>query len=223
MYTLNQTKTRNHIYSISNFLSDMEIKKIFDICKDREFVDAAIGSEVNVKENKNFLNDHKLINPHQGVVKRIRKTNVKWIYLDEHSNWLFKKIICCINKVNSENYNYLLKYVEDLQFSEYSSENKGFYSKHTDCGDLYDMENFVDIRKLSFSIQLSDPKDYEGGELKFYTRKKSIYTNEEEYVVAKKDKGSIIFFPSKTLHEVSPVTRGNRNSLVGWVCGPNLF
>ena len=32
--------------------------------------------------------------------------------------------------------------------------------------------------------------------------------------------GSISFFPSYTIHEVKPVTRGTRYSLVGWACGP---
>jgi len=32
--------------------------------------------------------------------------------------------------------------------------------------------------------------------------------------------GSISFFPSYTIHEVTPVTSGVRYSLVGWACGP---
>jgi len=30
----------------------------------------------------------------------------------------------------------------------------------------------------------------------------------------------MIFFPSYTLHEVTPVTKGTRYTLVGWVHGP---
>ena len=62
------------------------------------------------------------------------------------------------------------------------------------------------------SIQLTDPSEYEGGELQLKS-KNSITT------VSKK-KGTIIFFPSFMLHRVTPVTKGVRHSLVGWITGP---
>ena len=36
----------------------------------------------------------------------------------------------------------------------------------------------------------------------------------------KRKKGTIIFFPSYTLHEVTKVTKGTRRALVGWATGP---
>ena len=51
----------------------------------------------------------------------------------------------------------------------------------------------------------------------------TLFTNKEEYDVAKKDKGTITFFPSHVLHEVTPVTKGTRYSLVSWVQGPNIL
>ena len=223
MNILRQNKEICPIISIPNFLSDLEINQIFNLSKEKEFIDAVIDNKLNKKENHNLLTDHKIINLNVGVVKSTRETNIKWISLDENSNWLFKKIIQCINETNVNNYGYILKFVEDIQFAEYTSQTKGFYSKHTDCGNRFGMENFVDIRKLSFSIQLSDLNDYEGGELKFYTGKKSIYANKEKGDTAKKDKGTIILFPSHVLHEVTPVTKGIRYSLVSWVQGPNIL
>lgn len=223
MNILRQNKEIYPIISIPNFLSDLEINQIFDLSKEKQFIDATVGNKLNKEENHNLLTDHKIINPNVGVVKSTRETNLKWISLDENSNWLFKKVIQCINETNVNNYGYILKFVEDIQFAEYTSQTKGFYSKHIDCGNRFGMENFVDIRKLSFSIQLSDSSDYEGGELKFYTGKKSIYTNKEEGDTAKKDKGTIILFPSHVLHEVTPVTKGIRYSLVSWVQGPNIL
>ena len=101
-----------------------------------------------------------------------------------------------------------------MQFSEYTEEKGGFYSKHRDCGIKQSMENYVDIRKLSFTIQLTDENEYEGGELIFY------HDNKEKK--APKSKGTIIFFESDISHEVTPVTKGVRHSLVSWVQGPNL-
>ena len=212
----------NPIVSISNFLSNSEINQIFQLCEKKEFVDGSVGKDLDEKKY-NFLKDYKVINPNHGKVKRIRQSSVKWISADDDSKWLFEKIIKCINYVNVDNYGYVLKFVDDFQFTKYTSECEGFYSKHVDCGDKYEIENFLDIRKLSFSIQLSDSDEYEGGELKFYNNKKSLYTNEEEYDIAKKDKGTIIFFPSHILHEVTPVTKGTRHSLVSWVLGPNII
>ena len=72
------------------------------------------------------------------------------------------------------------------------------------------MCNFV-IRKLSISIQLTDPKEYEGGELILYDCEKGEEMNKEQ--------GTLIMFPSYTLHEIKPVIKGERNSLVTWVTG----
>lgn len=228
MNLLRQNKVTHPIVSIPNFLSDSEINQIFDLVKDEKFFEGYVGdvggSNKFIEEKpNNLLINHKIVNPNQGVVKRVRETNLKWILLNEHSNWLFKKVIQCINEVNANNYNYVLKFVEDFQFSEYTDSTEGFYAKHIDCGDKYSIETFVDIRKLSFSIQLSSSDDYEGGELRLYSGKKSIYTNKEDLHIAKKEKGTITFFPSHILHEVTPVTKGTRYSLVSWVQGPNLI
>jgi len=67
-------------------------------------------------------------------------------------------------------------------------------------------------RKLSFSMQLTDPSEYEGGNTR-------LITSHEPFDIPK-TKGSITFFPSYTLHDVQPITKGTRKALVGWVLGP---
>lgn len=69
-------------------------------------------------------------------------------------------------------------------------------------------------RKLSMSLQLSDPNDYEGGEL-------LLHLSHNPTVISKQ-KGMMVFFPSHTLHEVTPVTKGERYSLVAWIHGSKL-
>ena len=69
-------------------------------------------------------------------------------------------------------------------------------------------------RKLSFSIQLTNPDLYEGGDLNIYKEKTPIQ--------ASRALGTINFFPSYVLHRVTPVTKGYRNCLVGWVSGPKF-
>jgi len=201
------------IYWVDNFLTDNEIEKIKIHARTLITQDAKVGVKEK-KEKKEFTLDYHIKDPNKGVVPRSRITDIKWILLNEDTNWLFKKIIDKIIDVNSKNFDLQLKFVEDLQFSEYTEEKRGFYSKHRDCGLKKSLDNYVDIRKLSFTIQLTDENDYEGGELIFYI--------DDEEKKAPKSKGTIVFFESDILHEVTPVTKGVRHSLVSWVQGPNL-
>ena len=99
-------------------------------------------------------------------------------------------------------------YHDDFQYTKYYGGDQGHYDWHMDLGP--NMSN----RKLSCVIQLSDPSDYEGGELEFNLG----YT----ILSVPKGKGVITFFPSFLLHRVTPVTKGTRISLVTWLCGANL-
>ena len=68
-------------------------------------------------------------------------------------------------------------------------------------------ETYEQIRKLSFSLQLSDPDDYEGGNVQLLDENNKIY-------IAPRQRGSIILFDSRTKHRVLKVTKNlNTNSL----------
>lgn len=62
---------------------------------------------------------------------------------------------------------------------------------------------------LSFTLFLSDPASYEGGELILDTP-----SGEDAYKGAT---GSLVLYPTTQLHRVAPVTRGTRYVAVGWV------
>ena len=74
------------------------------------------------------------------------------------------------------------------------------------------------VRKLSMTVNLTNPNNYAGGNLKFdlgaHAGKKRFKVCEEI-----RPQGSIIIFPSFTYHCVTPVTRGTRYSLVLWSLG----
>jgi len=214
MYLLRTHKEIHSVYWVDNFLSKEEIDKIIEYTKQINPEQPKVGNPVQGKTKKPFTPDYHIKNLNIGNVPRIRHSVIKWIELNQNTDWLYKKIISQIHKVNQENFDYILKFIEKLQFTEYNEGQQGFYSKHNDCGDNSRLENFVDIRKLSFSIQLSNPEEYEGGEL-------VIYQNNKEFV-APKTKGTIIFFQSNIFHEVKPVKKGTRYSLVSWIQGPNL-
>ena len=69
------------------------------------------------------------------------------------------------------------------------------------------------FRSLSIVVQLSDPNDYDGCDLEL------LNMGEKRPTKMMRDRGTLIAFPSYTLHRVTPATRGVRNSLVAWVTG----
>ena len=118
---------------------------------------------------------------------------------------IFEKICFVSKELNQRYFNFdIFGAIEGIQFTTYQSPS-GNYGKHTDNG------HGSTIRKLSISIQLSDPNSYIGGEL-------CLYNNENPIIMPKKQ-GQVIMFPSYVLHEVKPVTKGERISLVVWLTG----
>ena len=71
-------------------------------------------------------------------------------------------------------------------------------------------------RKLSMTIQLSDPDDYEGGDFVFNVNQIGQSPDREQL----RKKGTVLVFPSFIMHGVKPVTKGTRKSLVSWIEGP---
>jgi PKHD-type hydroxylase len=105
--------------------------------------------------------------------------------------------------VTSKYKNYVITEAEDLQFATYNVGD--FYGPHYDA----DEKN---KRILSISVQLSNPLDYEGGDLCLYGIGGSPSPTANE-------QGTMVIFPSNLLHEVEPVTKGVRYSLVQWFKG----
>jgi PKHD-type hydroxylase len=143
------------------------------------------------------------------VNKDIRACKLAWMFPNRYTEWIYQRIAGAVNQINEEYFKFDLTKLENFQFTKYKEEESGFYGKHTDpIMGQYIPEN----RKLSLVMQLSNPNEYEGGDL-------CLYVGKEPTVIEKK-KGRIIFFPSYTLHEVKPVTQGTRYTLVGWTHGP---
>ena len=134
-----------------------------------------------------------------------RNVNVQF----DNINWINALLQGYIRYANFANFNYDLsdEDKESMQISRYS-EGK-FYKKHRDYTNTRESNAFT--RKLSITVQLSDENDYEGGDLIFY--------NSSDNNKAPRGKGSVIVFDSRLYHEVTPVTKGVRYSLVKWYHG----
>ena len=116
-----------------------------------------------------------------------------------------------ILKAYYDNFQYDITGIDggEMQYTIY--EEGMFYDWHQDAG-VEALENDA-VRKLSIILQLSNPEDYEGGEVEL------INESGNPYFVPKK-RGTLIVFDSRTKHRVKEVFNGKRKSLVGWVDGP---
>jgi len=135
----------------------------------------------------------------------IRSSKITWLYSTDDLEWAFIRIKDIVLNLNNRFFNFdIFGLNEGLQFTNYKAPSNK-YGKHIDRS--------LDcvIRKLSLSIQLTNPEEYEGGELILY--------EDEKGTEMKKEQGYLVLFPSFTLHEVKLITKGERNSLVSWVSG----
>ncbi len=136
----------------------------------------------------------------------IRKSSVIFIDNTAENDWLYHKLGSVAIKTNNESYWFdLLGFHQELQLTKYTEGD--FFDWHLDFG-----AGEISARKLSVTVQLSDPDEYEGGDLQFMINQK--------IVTAPRTKGTVIVFPSFIMHRVTPITKGIRQSIVGWVSGP---
>jgi predicted 2-oxoglutarate/Fe(II)-dependent dioxygenase YbiX len=137
---------------------------------------------------------------------QIRRSHVVMLGTEEKYAWLYEKLWSAAQECNRLFFCVDIAGVEaNVQLARYDSSNLGFYNWHTDFAGIRP------LRKISISIQLSRPEDYEGGDLEL------MYGIEPHKL--DKTRGALIAFPSFMLHRVTPVTRGTRWSLVAWILG----
>jgi PKHD-type hydroxylase len=199
-----------------------QIMRIREICEKSE-EEEALTYGIENPENANHT---------------IRKNKVSW-HDNEELYSMIRPTIVDVNERTGWNYN--ITAIEPFQYTVYYGD-QNHYHWHTDtivndrtlqpdCPEDHILKNTV--RKISCSIQLTDPSEYDGGEFELLSLKEKKEENREEqlnldgYNVMEpiklphfKEKGSALFFPSFTYHRVKPVTRGIRRSLVIWLRGP---
>ena len=165
------------------------------------------------------------------IEKKKRNARNAWV---STSHWIGGFIWHYVNRANRENFMYDLDNIdgETIQYTVYGEGQ--YYGWHSDAGvaSLYkpfgigssseqgeaEATDFINtncqkVRKLSFSLLLSDPDTYEGGNLQ-------IMDEDGTSFIAPRQRGSIILFDSRCQHRVQKVTKGVRKSLVGWTVGP---
>lgn len=133
----------------------------------------------------------------------VRKSTIYAVPRNDDTRWLYEKLQTAVSEVNRQ-FRFDIEAIEEVQLACYRAGH--FYDWHMDIG-----KGSLSARKLSLSVQLSEPAAYDGGDLEIQYR---------EGGPAPRDVGTVIVFPAYLSHRVSPVTRGERWSLVAWVHGP---
>jgi PKHD-type hydroxylase len=140
----------------------------------------------------------------------IRESQISWLGAKPELQPIWEKLAVAVAEVNRRFFHFdLTGFHEPMQLGLYTGETQGHYDWHTDASPS---DTHVP-RKLSLSMLLSDPSEFEGGEFQVKTCNDAVQTLDTQ-------KGRAWFFPSYTLHRVAPVTKGVRRSLVLWVGGP---
>ncbi|MDB2389733.1 2OG-Fe(II) oxygenase [Alphaproteobacteria bacterium] len=137
-------------------------------------------------------------------MKGIRTSSIRWI----SDQWIKDLLWDYIEQANDNAFNIDIHNDAEMQFTEYHAKQAGHYDWHHDVN--WNGSTGSD-RKLSVTVQLSDPSEYEGGAFEF----DDVKTNADFA-----SKGTILIFPSYLRHRVCPVTKGTRRSLVAWFGGP---
>lgn len=144
----------------------------------------------------------------------IRRSTVGWLEPSQQNMWIYDRIQRVVGLINGKYYRFnLTGMFEQIQLTNYDSCESGNYDWHID-GLTSDIHS--PLRKLSIVVQLSDPSEFEGGNLEFMPH------GPNDIITARKSRGLIVAFPSFLPHRVTPVTKGTRQSLVVWINGPSF-
>lgn len=194
-YILRRRLCMNQLWQIwYNGITEDKIDSIIKECEPYPIISATIGDDAYMKNDQYRRSDIRWVDPFQSEWVK----DLLWRYSEE---------------ANRNAFGFDISYLREIQFTTYNSDNQGKYDWHND---IFWANPRAYDRKVSIIIQLSDSKDYEGGDFQFDS---GVPSPDPEMV---RNKGAIIVFPSFLLHRVTPVTKGTRKSLVAWVEGPKF-
>tara|TARA_E500000331_G_scaffold8287_1_gene7917 strand:- start:64 stop:696 length:633 start_codon:yes stop_codon:yes gene_type:complete len=182
---------------------------------DCSFVGKNIFDERVLSDIEEYISRQQLVDAQCGTGNSYKNKNDQSITRSTKIHWMrsqdkclvpiYHEISTKIRLINHNMWDYTYDGYEPFQYSEYD------ISDHFDWH--IDQIKFTgpNIRKVSFSIGLSNEDEYEGGDL---VLKQSDKDNHY-----KLGRGDIIVFPSWMLHKVTPITKGKRRVVVGWAQG----
>jgi PKHD-type hydroxylase len=139
--------------------------------------------------------------------EEIRRSQIWFFDAGPELDFIFAPLHEAVRRVNEGFCLDLTGFGTGCQIARYSSDVQGHYDWHIDLG-----TGRFSTRKLSLTLQLSAPESYRGGDLEFHLSGLDRTRMRQQ--------GTLIAFPSFHEHRVTPVTQGERFSLVAWADGP---
>ena len=224
--------TKGSVWIAEGFFTESEVKEIYAVANKREWENGAVGLGGNLDPDAQTGETGR-------VLDNIRQSQVKWLEHQHLPDEFHKKLAAAVKYASADkDWNWEFSNFENFQFTNYrhkpDRQRGDFYTWHTDSSGTNSSYANNHIRKLSCTIQLSDPDEYEGGNFQWiegppvFDRllphhkhiEVDMFTHTAPF--SAKTKGSIIMFPSELQHQVTSVVAGSRNSLVGWLLGPQF-
>jgi PKHD-type hydroxylase len=142
-----------------------------------------------------------------GFDQSVRQSSLAWLPESDELAWVGARMARLAGDANRELFGFALDgFDEQFQLAEYGPGNS--YDWHIDRG----QGKIAGRRKLTLSVQLTEPALYDGGALE-------INADGHPFQVPR-NQGTAVVFSATTLHRVEPVVRGLRHSLVTWTHGP---
>ena len=179
----------------------------FDSIVPSRICDYIIEDAERQNEQTAIVGDYNEVPTNEKDIAKLYKTrNSSIVWMNDP--WIYREIIPFVREANQFcNWNFDFHLSESCQFTKYSKSQH--YTWHQDIG-----PGILSKRKISITVQLSDPSEYDGGVLEMWQG-----GSQDSAVKAYKGAGSVFIFPSYMMHRVTPVTRGIRKSFVLWVGG----
>jgi len=178
-----------------------------------EFVDYVNGLAEKIAPQDGVLGE----STEKGRVDlQYRKSEIRWLPIEIQQHFtIVDSLWYYARQANRNLFGFDVDYIQDIQHTTYKADvnGNGKYDWHHDT--FWAGPNAYD-RKISITIQLSDPSEYEGGHFEIDPQ----YQQPDPELL--RQKGTVLVFPSFLRHRVTPVTKGVRKSLVSWVEGPKF-
>ncbi len=197
-------------YVFPRAISKKECEKLLDYCiKNTELKEASV-----LNKGQSDADDVRI----GRTDPSIRITDIAFVEPDGNEDNRVNELAWdFLNEANTRQFNFKINSFQLVQFARYR--DGGHYGWHRDVNESAISPN-GEMRKLSLTLCLTDPKEYEGGELQFFNGERP---EEQRIINDIQDQGSVIVFDSRDWHRVTPVTKGTRYSLVCWSVGPNFL
>jgi len=179
----------------------------------KEIFDKAQCEDI-IKMGKQYAQQDGTVGKDSEVFEK-RISTISWIPIEFNQQGqlhpMYQRLHQIVNNLNQTYFHFDdVNITEPAQYTEYTE--GGFYDWHIDCP-IYDQSE--PMRKISMTLLLNDPSEFEGGELELMEDKLVSVADTQ----AKLKQGQAIFFASFLRHRVKPVTKGVRKSLVMWFTG----